>query len=458
MIKIIGSVTLLLVLSVSQSNSFTFHGDKPHDVDRVRLGQELLRFRNEALNDVPRFTTQSLLGPMLPGKWNATGDSIMTFNNVSMQTVVAFGSNVTMMSDNTLNRSAQVGVNAFKWGPEAFHKAGNSSIEQVTLATKQYSLMQLNGAKYIQSAAGGFSNIFSWTPAAHSTGIVMWNHMNLTRWVFALPTNGNASWELFMKADGTPARMEFNFTIPKTDPGGYGGKRLHELYTFTTFNADASMMPDPFAGFDINDYLHPMKCDPEPEPVKNMTIFIFHPKNEFDIAGQDVGDAVGDTFFTCVDLLLSQPGMIDHDYQWITQWTIEFFTTIGEYQNCNGYNPPNCFGTENFYVGHAAGQNLGRPTLGQCHSNPLTGEWYSLPVGGECKDSQVPDGKTCTWRKTRVKTLDSQCLFELHRFRDVCEIEGEAPFSTAVNAFNQAFASTNVTAGGCPAITPTTLL
>ena len=92
---------------------------------------------------------------------------------------------------------------------------------------------------------------------------------------------------------------------------------------------------------------------------------------------QDVGDAGGDTFFVCEDLLGGQnpgvdpgchskrcraptcplgeterrlstrrerdpsrveivpPGM-DHAYAWLSQWAVNYTATVGQYQNCNG--------------------------------------------------------------------------------------------------------------------------
>ena len=53
-------------------------------------------------------------------------------------------------------------------------------------------------------------------------------------------------------------------------------------------------------------------------------------------------------------------------YEWITEWTIDLIPRWGQYQNCNGYNPPSCLGASDFYVGHEAAQGLGLPTGGQC--------------------------------------------------------------------------------------------
>jgi hypothetical protein len=41
-------------------------------------------------------------------------------------------------------------------------------------------------------------------------------------------------------------------------------------------------------------------------------------------------------------------------YAWITEWIIEISPIWGQYQNCNGYDPPGCFGVNDYYVGREA--------------------------------------------------------------------------------------------------------
>ena len=62
----------------------------------------------------------------------------------------------------------------------------------------------------------------------------------------------------------------------------------------------------------------------------NITMYIFHPKTSFNISGQDLGDIVGDTFFTCVDVLTNQSSMVDHSYAWISEWNVEYAGTYGQ--------------------------------------------------------------------------------------------------------------------------------
>ena len=68
-------------------------------------------------------------------------------------------------------------------------------------------------------------------------------------------------------------------------------------------------------------------------------------------------------------------------------------------------------------------------------------------------DDSSPDGKACTWRKKkRVKTIDSRCLFEQQHFTKRCREDARVPFTTAIEAFEAAFASNKIEMGGCPAL------
>ena len=53
-------------------------------------------------------------------------------------------------------------------------------------------------------------------------------------------------------------------------------------------------------------------AEPVDKTPKSVDMYIFHPENNFDIGGQDLGNAAGDTAFTCIDVLLGAPGSMDH--------------------------------------------------------------------------------------------------------------------------------------------------
>ena len=88
---------------------------------------------------------------------------------------------------------------------------------------------------------------------------------------------------------------------------------------------------------------------------------------------------------------------------------------------------------------------------GQCDANPLVGEWWSLPAGGECAPGATPGDGSCTWRATHVKTVASSCLFDARRgFVDECKKQDRAPYTQPKKILQAAF--DDVKAGGCPAI------
>ena len=147
--------------------------------------------------------------------------------------------------------------------------------------------------------------------------------------------------------------------------------------------------------FNRSDFITPPLCPLPPSgqipKAKEQTIYIFHPKEEFNISQQDNGDVDGDVFFVCEDLLTNSSKAQGEDYQWITQWTLDLVPRWGQYQNCNNYGPTNnCLGNEHFWVGHEAALGLGQPNGGQCVENPLVGEWFSLPLGGGTPSSSPP--------------------------------------------------------------------
>ena len=126
---------------------------------------------------------------------------------------------------------------------------------------------------------------------------------------------------------------------------------------------------------------------------------------------QDIADALGDSIFICDE------GMHEPDTnKSLTHWSLEWVPRWGQYQNCDGWGDERtCMGDENFWVGHQAAEMMGAPLAGQCDANPLVGEWWSLPAGGECAPGATPGDGSCTWRATHVKTVASSCLFDARR-------------------------------------------
>lgn len=71
--------------------------------------------------------------------------------------------------------------------------------------------------------------------------------------------------------------------------------------------------------------------------VETMTAYIFHPRAKMTVddqlANQNVGDAMGDSLFICMDAVANHTQL--DLYDWISQWELEVWTGFGSYQQCN---------------------------------------------------------------------------------------------------------------------------
>jgi hypothetical protein len=258
---------------------------------------------------------------------------------------------------------------------------------------------------------------------------------------------------------------------------------------FTDWAADERHMPHAWEGYDRDAFSRHPRCgvkgvlttgaldnqdgraeDLHKEGEKERKVFtpmyIFHPEKAYNLSSQNLGDAVGEVAFLCANVLQAQAAETSSDenapgascggchqpYSWITELLVQHNPKMGQYQNCNGYVTPKCLGKEGFLVGHEAAFYLGNsdPTTRQCHSNPLSGEWFSLPAGGRCDGNKTIEGGQCTWQAKIRNTIDSECLFDKHDFKAACVADGHAPFPSATRIFLRAFAENDVAKGGCP--------
>jgi len=360
-------------------------------------------------------------------------------------------------SDRQLDLRTQNGKSGF--APSAWVGTRMEWFNSSTWQVHNSSVMVLNGACLALPAdesSSTFSDPFAWVKYAQPDGPCLHSSHAKGCTRVALSVNSTAggafATTLVLEAvDDIPKYMSNTATC--LSPKGCGPVR-HNYSQDYVFYDDFKWSVDPavFTGLNLTSCYHPTACSaPSAVPV-NMSMWIFHPAHNFNISGQDVGDVAGDTFFMCEDLLQGQPGYQDHNYGWVTEWEIEMLPQWGQYQNCNGY-PSRCIGMNDFLVGREAALNLGYPYAGQCTKNELTGNWFSLPVSGQCAEGGSPGDGSCTWRITRrVKTIDSLCVTKTHGMRAACALEGRAPFSKAQGVFQAAFASEDSRAGGCPAI------
>jgi len=379
--------------------------------------------------------------PRIPLLWSAKVNQSTIINGQVQATIVPLGDG-RMVEDTRAKRKATFSAAKFPWAPASFVGSEKEWMNFTTFFTSDYMGFLLNGQPLDASIYGAakFSATFGWLIGAHAGGMKPYNGSSFQSWRFDL---GADHFELLADAHGVPVYSVTNVSAP-----GLGNYTT--IVSFSGWRADASQLPDVWVGYNETAFKEPEACPPPSDPTPVDTpIFIFHPKNNFDIAGQDVGDGTGDVFFVCVDVLTNKPSGVDHHYQWLTSWTVHHNPHLGQYQNCNGY-PPKCLGANDFLVGHEAAQGLGAPFGGMCETNGQTGEWWSLPVGGECKGGATPEGGTCTWKATRQKTIDSKCLLDQLGFKEACKHGGRAPFEEATKIFYGAFAHDEPGQGGCP--------
>ena len=233
---------------------------------------------------------------------------------------------------------------------------------------------------------------------------------------------------------------------------------LEQSFTFFDFTPNVEML-DVWNTYTRRDFTDPPLCPKAGFGVDTTTFYIFHPAGEQPYAStQDWGDATESTFFTCSDLLSNRPASTDHNYSLISSYTVEYFAQYGQYAAAMATPllalAPTTFtlATKPRGLYYADGPS-DLPPGRRCTQNPLVGEWFLFPKEGGARDAtQSPGDGTCTWQATRIKTIDSKCLFEEHHFEALCRKEARAPFSSAVGAFEKAFASDDAQAGGCPNI------
>lgn len=350
-----------------------------------------------------------------------------------------------MASDSDAQRSVTFGDMKLPFAPEKYVGLAGEWFNSTTFSIDNSTFFEINGNKYVyQRGTTPFNDMFSWVHFAEYAGQITHAGRKASRWTLVVQ---NSSFELLVRDDGVPLKVSQNVTAPTA---------VYNISTeFFNFVPDLEGVEKVWEAFNMTEYITPMVCPAASQPAASIvTMWIFHAKHVMDIVGQDLGDEAGDVVFVCQDVIANQSLATDHGYEWLTQWEIELVPRWGQYQNCNGH-PPQCMGKENFWVGREHAEYMGTPApVRQCGiSNELTGMWFSLPVGGQCKEGARPGDGTCTWRiSRRVKTIEGKCLFERNGFKQACVNERRSPFPTATQLFKKAFASEDAAKGGCPAL------
>ena len=385
--------------------------------------------------------------PKIPPVWSATVQAVEEVDGKPTRPNIGGETSLQLIcNDDTLKRGVVQMTTKVPFAPAAFVGTALEWINTTEFQTKALFGINLNGVKLDGTAAYGahYSSVFSWLPYAKAGPNVPVNGTVYLSWALQTPT---ASLSLLVNSHNLPHRFEENVTVPK----GNTSFTYHLRYTFESFTSNGTL-PGTWETFNPLEYTSPIACakPPSPAPVATTRMYIFHPRAQFNITQQDLGSPTGDALFLCIE---GHTGG-GHDYEWISTYDVLHVQQYGEYQNCNGYDPPKCLGSEDFLVGHEAAMGLGPGAAGQCTDNPQVGEWYSLPAGGKCSDGQSPGDGSCTWRASRVKTIDSACLFDpaLGYFAACKAGEERAPFTAATTVFEKAFSFDDPAEGGCPGL------
>lgn len=281
---------------------------------------------------------------------------------------------------------------------------------------------------------GGFKNWFGWAVNATRIGHNVWENRTCEKWYHA---KSNAI--LCMTGD-IPVYMDVDYAFAN----------FSKLMRYT-FGADYVRTVAP-AKLEV-----PARCTGPPilcgsGAVETMQFYVFHPRQYFNISGQDVADARGEAGYLCGDSLWKA-----EDYELASLYEVSVLQTFGQYANCNYYNPSFCYGGDGFHVGREGGGGYGSKHAGQCDEDALFwanyGTWYSLPPEGLCTTSSQHIGVDCSWRiERRVKTFEMSCLFDpQHGFQDKC-VAARPPLSDVTSFLLEAFASEDPAQGGCPSM------
>lgn len=180
------------------------------------------------------------------------------------------------------------------------------------------------------------------------------------------------------------------------------------------------------------------------------TVYVAHPRDNYNISGQDVADLRGDAVFLCSDKMMWKLG----GYELFSAFELSVVQTYGQYTN---YPPPGGVGAggDGFHVGREAPAGIGRHG-GQCDDDrdwlAKLGQWLSLPPAGRCANASELLGQDCSWRiERRVKTVEMACLFDQHHFLDQCN-STHPPFDDVGEILSKALLFDDIAHGGCPKV------
>ena len=336
------------------------------------------------------------------------------------------------------------------YSPVSYANTSGSYITMDTfmLADSVFFIMQ--GQTRTSSSAKSVWDIFEWLPLAEHRQDTVIDGREVKEYRLLVPVVGDDLRYYCTNDDRhLPVRLWMNVSTV-----AYPGAPKQFGVSMFNFAADITTTIDPsiFAKLNKTEAFHPPTCPAPAVTNEIVDMYIFHPKDIYNISGQNTADAVGDTAFVCIDTL--QGHTQADNYSVVSWYQVEMYPMYGQYQFCNGYAPSSCVGDEPLFVGREAAYGITlTDNAGQCSENPLTGTWYNLPATGECMGDAIPDGVTCAWKVHKlVKTVEGSCIVDTHSMLDVCKAEQHLPFPKSAEIFKKAFTEDDVAKGGCPAL------
>lgn len=286
---------------------------------------------------------------------------------------------------------------------------------------------------------GGFHGFFGWVKNASHLGQDTWQNRSCEKWQEAASNN-----TICLHGD-MPVYVEVDSFFAN-----------YKDRTRFTFGADYNRTVEP------ERLQIPPPCTEPPLACGNGTVelmrfYVFHPRDQFNISGQDVADARGDADYLCTDYPWLDREKIE-SYALASVYEVSVVQKFAQYANCYYYSPSFCYGGDDFHIGRESADGRGNHS-GQCEEDGETalweriGIWYSLPQGGLCEDASEQIGRDCTWRiERRVKTFEMSCLADAqHGFQAQCNVT-KPPFNDVTALLLKAFASEDPAEGGCPTV------
>ena len=294
----------------------TAHAHQPHEWARITAQRDALLATARSATQL-RAPVSDSKKPHIPLVWSARINQTTWLNGVEQTSIVPIDITY-IMEDSIRRRTATANRCEFKWAPAAFVGTGLDYINMTQYNENNFCGMLLNGQPLDMSMyARPFSPFFSWLAGAADGGLVPHNGTMMQSWVLNTSQGAaNYYFELLVDADNHPALVTQNMTgVPppcSSEPrtrniatsrcpavcahgrphlalpctGRYGPDAFIRE-EFLEWAGDESLLPRVWDGFNESAFATPPKCaapaDPKPADTR---MFIFHPKDNFNISGQ----------------------------------------------------------------------------------------------------------------------------------------------------------------------------